>query len=91
MNNISNLLLVQFWSLETSSRPSYDFQKIIWGQFIFSLWLTTLITTVHTFKRTKNLTLSVPILDEKKKNNLNFYFHISLWSVKRFYEGLKGL
>ena len=24
------------------------------------------------------------------KINLNFYFHTSLWSLKRFYEGLKG-
>ena len=23
----------------------------------------------------------------KKKSNLNFYFHISLWCLKRFYEG----
>ena len=27
----------------------------------------------------------------KIKVNLNFYFHTSLWSLKRFYEGLKGL
>ena len=27
----------------------------------------------------------------RKKINLNFYFHTSLWCLKRFYEGLKGL
>ena len=25
------------------------------------------------------------------KNKLNFYFHTSLWYLKRFYEGLKGI
>ena len=27
----------------------------------------------------------------REKINLNFYFHTSLWCLKRFYEGLKGL
>ena len=35
------------------------------------------------------LTLNVPI--PKKRKNLNFYFHTSLWCLKRFYEGLKSL
>ena len=26
-----------------------------------------------------------------EKINLNFYFHTSLWCLKKFYEGLKGL
>ena len=29
--------------------------------------------------------------DEEKKFKLNFYFRTSLWRLKRFYEGLKGL
>ena len=33
-----------------------------------------------------SLTLSVPI--KEKKFASNFYFHISLWCLKRFYEGL---
>ena len=37
------------------------------------------------------LTLLVPIPDEKKKIKINFYFHTSLWSLKRFYKGLKSL
>ena len=37
------------------------------------------------------LTLPAPIPDKEKKINLNFYFHISSWCLKRFYEGLKGL
>ena len=27
----------------------------------------------------------------REKIKLNFYFYISLWCLKRFYEGLKGL
>ena len=27
----------------------------------------------------------------REKINSNFYFHTSLWCLKRFYEGLKGL
>ena len=38
-----------------------------------------------------SLTLLVPISDEKKKVKINFYFHTSLWSLKRFYKGLKSL
>ena len=34
------------------------------------------------------LTLNVPIPDKVKKIKLNFYFHTSLWCLKRFYEGL---
>ena len=31
-----------------------------------------------------SLTLNVPIPDRVKKLNLNFYFHASLWCLKRF-------
>ena len=27
----------------------------------------------------------------RENTNLNFYFHTSLWSLKRFSEGLKGV
>ena len=37
------------------------------------------------------LTFPVPIPDEEKKSNLNFYFGMSLWCLKRLYEGLKDL
>ena len=36
----------------------------------------------------RNLTLPAPIPDKEKKINLNFYFHTSLWCLKRFYESL---
>ena len=34
---------------------------------------------------------SHPNPGRRVKSNLNFYFHTSLWSLKRFYEGFKGL
>ena len=40
------------------------------------------------------LTLKDPLISEsciEIKIKLNFYFHTSLWCLKRFYEGLKGL
>ena len=46
---------------------------------------------VQTYLKKGYLTLLVPIPDEEKKINWNFYFHTSLWCVKRFYEGLIGL
>ena len=43
--------------------------------------------TVYIIKKFTNITLSVPIEDEETK--LNLYFDISLWCLKRFYEGPK--
>ena len=34
---------------------------------------------------------SRPDPGRREKINLNFYFHTSLWCLKRFYEGLLGL
>ena len=34
---------------------------------------------------------SRPDYGRREKINLNLYFHTSLWCLKRFYEGLKGL
>ena len=34
---------------------------------------------------------SRPNSEQKENIKLNFYFHTSLWCLKRFYEGLKGL
>ena len=34
---------------------------------------------------------SRPSSGRTEKTKLNFYFHTSLWCLKRFYEGLKGL
>ena len=51
--------------------------------------------SLFSFKGYKQvLTLPVSRISEsciKIKINLNFYFHTSLWYLKEFYEGLKGL
>ena len=44
--------------------------------------------------RRRSLTLKDTFISEsciEIKIELNFYFHTSLWCLKRFYEGLKGL
>ena len=44
--------------------------------------------------RYNSLTLQEPFIFEsciEIKIKLNFYFHTSLWCLKSFYEGLKGL
>ena len=38
-----------------------------------------------------NLILSRQDPRQREKIDLNGYFHTSLWCIKRFYEGLKGL
>ena len=38
-----------------------------------------------------SVNLSRPNPGRREKIKLNFYFHTSLWYLKRFYEGLKGL
>ena len=38
-----------------------------------------------------NINPSRPNPRQREKINLNFYFHTSLWCLKRFYERLKGL
>ena len=42
-------------------------------------------------KEKVNLNLSHPDTERREKINLNFYFRTSLWGLKRFCEGLKGL
>ena len=45
---------------------------------------------LHT-KKLNAIKLQRPNPREKEKINLNFYFLNSLWCIKRFHEGLKGL
>ena len=47
-------------------------------------------TQTHTYIPTSSLKFnpSHPDPGQRKKINLNFYFHTSLWCLKRFYEGL---
>ena len=51
----------------------------------FKVQGTCLGATVET------LNPSRPSAGRKEKIKLNFYFHTSLWFLKKFYEGLKGL
>ena len=46
------------------------------------LWLVAFLNFNYPFR---------PDTGRIEKINLNFYFHISLWFLKRFYEGPKGL
>ena len=39
---------------------------------------------------TSNINPFRPNPGRREKNKLNFYFHTSLWCLKRFYEGLCG-
>ena len=41
--------------------------------------------------RRKTFNPSRPNPGRREKIKLNFYFHTSLWCLKRFYEGLKSL
>ena len=46
---------------------------------------------LESLKLSNGLTLNVPCISEscmEIKVKLNFYFHTSLWGLKRFYEGL---
>ena len=43
------------------------------------------------FLNFKNMNPSRSNLGRREKTKSNFYFHTSLWCLKRFYEGLKGL
>ena len=57
-----------------------------------NLFLTCITSFLLIYFFFSNLTLTVPLpTPDKEKNNLNVYFYISLWCLKRFYEGLKGL
>ena len=67
----------------------YSFQK---GHCATGLsYITRLMPVNHVYLLLfEILTLPVLIPDEEKKNQVNFYFHTSLWCLKWFYEGLKG-
>ena len=43
------------------------------------------------FEKRIHLNLFCPNSGRREKIKLNFYFRTSLWCLKRFYEGLKGL
>ena len=58
MTNISKLFLAQYWRLETSFRPFYDFFKITiyWDMGIFNIWhLPFFILPYSPFHKNKTL------------------------------------
>ena len=58
MTNISNLFLAQYWRLETSFRPFYDFIKIkiYWDMAIFNIWhLSFFLLPYSPFHKNKTL------------------------------------
>ena len=58
---------------------------------VLSMTLLEKRQSCHPMFKFWNLILNVEIPDKVKKIKLNFYFHTSLWCLKRFYKGLKGL
>ena len=66
------------------------------------LWLSFSVTNFKNYTSVKmkmsfaqtwlhKLNSSRPDPEWREKIDLNFYFHTSLWCLRRFYEGLKGL
>ena len=49
------------------------------------------MTTISILRCVDPETLPVLKIKIEIKIELNFYFHTSLWCLKRFYEGLKGI
>ena len=75
------------------------FQRITWYCSYRYFWCTSFFFRYFSFWRKSKyvdisyLTLSVQRISERcieRKIKLNFYFHTSLWCLKRFYEGLKA-
>ena len=71
--------------------------SIHWQNFIvWLLFLGKILGNMPFFLHDQKvlLTLNVPCISKscvEIKIKLNFYFHTSLWCLKRFYEGLKGI
>ena len=84
---------------KTAKRPlSYSVQQSKKNQsprikkFSINVIPQIIFSTFHSIAF--SLTVPVPCISEscvKIKINLNFYFHTSLWCLKRFYEGFNSL
>ena len=69
-------------------------EKIKQYAFLFHSWnltISSVIVPIVMIMGHFNSSLPYPGRRKKINLNLNFYFHTSLWCLKRFYEGLKGL
>ena len=71
---------VFLWNLRSFSKP------LFWRTF----WLLS-DSSCNKQLKAQFFNPSRPDPRQKEKISLNFYFHTSLWRLKRFYEGLLGL
>ena len=79
-----------FFIAENHDIPSctYDNTSYFEGQATWHLFLTT---SDNVTMNIQDLNPSRPDPRRREKNSLSFYFQSSLWCMKSFYEGLKGL
>ena len=77
-------LLLYFWELFSQSQ--FNIVNLIYCRAYTELQLEFSSESYDCF-----FNPSRPSSGQREKINLNFHFHISLWCLKRFYEGLKGL
>ena len=75
-----------FWNFLKEEKVSSFFTRIFSHFTFFQMESTFSVNT-----DLLSFNPSHPIPDEEKKIKLNFYFYTSLWCLKRFYKGLKGL
>ena len=94
------LLYIYFWSFQLRSLLFKTYFKNCYFETKISnyLYIKCFLSWFYMFSLynfiLQRLTLPAPCIFEsciEIKINLNFYFHTSLWCLKRFYEGLKGL
>ena len=77
------------WFCARSYCRNFQDRQWIWTRTDYDSIITN--KTTSQVSQPPTLTLPVPCILKscnKIKINLNFYFHTSLWSLKRFYEGL---
>ena len=81
--------------ITVSGTAEWKLQKILTTKILLTYCFKFIVSkksSVFLWCRCKVIYLnpSHPNSGRREKINLNFYFHISLWCLKRFYEDLKG-
>ena len=91
------LLMYILKKLTQTKELTYDFSSLLLLNSLIYQHLSGIFTSIKLvsysawfflFFVTKNLNPSRPDPGQRENINLNFYFHTSLWCLKRFYEGL---
>ena len=67
------------------------FLKNVFLSFKFLVWSVQICVSTYLMYRKDLISPSRPNPGRREKSKVNFYFHTSLWCLKRFYECLKGL